>query len=89
MPIIWNHAGGTLFKRVVAYIMEPLQLLIVLLNTISWIIGALFIGGAVFRYLQYRDNPSQSPISQAFFLAALGIVLLLLPFVARYAMPMY
>ncbi len=72
MPIIWYHTGNTLFARVVAYLMEPLQLFITLLNTVSWIIGGLFIGGAIIRYLQYRDNPNQSPIGQALFLAGLG-----------------
>lgn len=76
-----------LFARAVALAMEPLTLAVTVLEIIAWIIGGALIIGAIGRYVQYRDNPSQSPIGQSLFLAGLGIVLLFLPIIGRYALP--
>jgi len=84
-PII--NAKANFFPRMMMQVMEPLMLLITLLDTVCWIAGGAFIFGAIGRYIQYWYNPSQSPISQALFLGALGIILMLLPIIGQYALP--
>jgi hypothetical protein len=81
------NSKADLFSRVVIQVMEPLTLSIRVLDTICLIIGGAFIFGAVGRYVQHRHNPGQSPIGQSLFLGFLGVVLLLLPMIGKYALP--
>jgi ABC-type phosphate transport system permease subunit len=76
-----------IFLRTADQIMEPLTLFIIILHNVCWIIGGAFVMGAIVRYLQRRYNPGQGPISQSIFLGVLGLVLILLPFMTRYAIP--
>ena len=76
-----------LFARVVMQLIEPLRLSITVLDMICWIVGGAFIFGAIGRYIQHRYNPGQSPIGQSLFLGTLGVLLVLLPIMVKYALP--
>ncbi len=70
-------------NRATVQILEPLSLLIVLLYRVCWITGGTFLMGAILRYFQYRRNAGEAHLSQTFTLGILGLVLLLLPFIAQ------
>lgn len=74
------------FSEAVDHIREPLVLFISVLHNVCWIIGGAFAIGAVARYFQYRQNPGQTPLHQPITLGLLGLALILLPFLAQYAL---
>lgn len=46
----------------------------------SYIIGAGFLVATWFRYLRYRRNPQEAPMSSVLILLVIAIVLLILPY---------
>jgi len=53
------------------------------LYNICYILGAGLLLGSIVRYREYRDNPSQTPISRPIFIFIFGLVLLAIPFIGK------
>ncbi len=49
------------------------------------ITGVLFIGISFIRYQQYRQNPSETPLSRVLYVLLFGLILLILPNIAQKA----
>lgn len=45
--------------------------------------GVLFIGIALTRYQQFRQNPAETPLGRVFFVLFFGIAMLILPYIAQ------
>lgn len=61
----------------------PVNIFITALYNICYILGTVFVLGSGIRYKDYRDNPTQTPISRPIMLFIFGLILLVLPFVAK------
>lgn len=61
----------------------PVNFFITTLYSICYILGTIFILASGIRYKEYRDNPSQTPISRCILIFIFGLVLLALPFIAK------
>lgn len=47
--------------------------------------GVLFIGISFVRYQQYRQNPSETPLSRVLYMLFFGLAMLILPYIAHQA----
>lgn len=83
--VVTTHSSY--FGRVMRQVMQPLELAMNFIDTLAFTAGSIFLFGAIGRYLEYRKNPSQYPLGQAFFLGAIGLVLLMLPWIGYYLFP--
>lgn len=63
--------------------LEPLGIFTNVLYNIFYIVGVMCLGGAIIRYKEYRENPSQTRLSTPIFLLIIGGVFIALPFIAR------
>lgn len=64
-------------------VLEPIGIFTNAVYSICYILGAAFIMGSVVRYREYRENPSQTPISRPIAILLFGIVLLSIPIIAK------
>jgi|GEM_PF-5727993 len=85
MPTIGFATQPGIFRKASYAIIEPLSLLISFMHHLAWVIGIAFFLGAISRYVQHRNNPSQTPLHRPLFLGVLGIVLICLPIVTQKA----
>lgn len=63
--------------------MAPVGVLAELFYNICYIVGVGFILGSIIRFKEYRENPSQTPISRPITVFIFGLVFLAVPFVAK------
>lgn len=63
--------------------LEPLGIFTNALYSICYILGAGFIMSSIIRFKEYRENPSQTPISRPIAVLIFGLIFLAIPFIAR------
>lgn len=63
--------------------LEPINIFTNTLYSICFILGAAFIMGSIVRYKEYRENPSQTPVSRPIAIFLFGLVLLAIPIIAK------
>jgi hypothetical protein len=66
-------------------LMLPLSVLTRALYNISFAIGIALLFGALIQYKNYRNNPSQVPMSRFITLLIFGLVLIVLPLLAKFS----
>ncbi len=64
-------------------LMLPLSVLTSALYNMSLAIGIALLFGALIQYKNYRNNPSQVPISRFVTLLVFGLILIVLPLLAK------
>ncbi|MFM2322515.1 MAG: Dot/Icm secretion system protein IcmD [Pseudomonadota bacterium] len=63
----------------------PLSLLTGALYNMSLAIGIALLFGALIQYKNYRNNPSQVPLSRPITLLVFGLILLILPILTKFS----
>ena len=63
----------------------PMSLLTSALYNMSLAIGIALLFGALIQYKNYRNNPSQVPLSRPITLLVFGLVLLILPILTKFS----
>ncbi len=63
--------------------LEPVSVFTATLYNICYILGTLFLLGSIIRFKEYRENPSQTPISRPLTVLLFGLVLFAVPFIAK------
>jgi hypothetical protein len=63
----------------------PMSLLTSALYNMSLAIGIALLFGAVIQYKNYRNNPSQVPLSRPITLLVFGVVLVVLPILTKFS----
>lgn len=63
----------------------PMSLLTGALYNMSLAIGIALLFGALIQYKNYRNNPSQVPLSRPITLLVFGLVLLILPILTKFS----
>ena len=66
-------------------LMLPMSVLTSALYNMSLAIGIALLFGALIQYKNYRNNPSQIPISRFVTLLIFGLVLIALPVLAKFS----
>lgn len=64
-------------------VMEPLGVFTHALYNICYILGVGFLLGSIIRFKEYRENPSQTPISKPIAIFLFGLVFLGIPLIAK------
>lgn len=63
----------------------PMSLLTSALYNMSLAIGIALLFGAVIQYKNYRNNPSQVPLSRPITLLVFGVILVVLPILTKFS----
>lgn len=63
----------------------PMSLLTSALYNMSLVIGIALLFGALIQYKNYRNNPSQVPLSRPITLLIFGVILVVLPILTKYS----
>lgn len=63
--------------------MEPLGIFTNGLYNICYILGVGFILGSIIRFKEYRQNPSQTPISRPIAIFCFGLIFIAVPIIAK------
>jgi len=63
----------------------PMSLLTSALYNMSLAIGIALLFGALIQYKNYRNNPSQVPLSRPIILLVFGLILIALPILAKFS----
>ncbi|MDQ8039497.1 MAG: hypothetical protein REH83_03725 [Rickettsiella sp.] len=66
-------------------LMAPLSVLTSALYNMSLAIGVALLFGSLIQYKNYKNNPSQVPISRFVTLLIFGLVLIALPILAKFS----
>lgn len=66
-------------------LMAPLSVLTSALYNMSLAIGVALLFGSLIQYKNYKNNPSQVPISRFFTLLIFGLILIALPILAKFS----
>lgn len=66
-----------------ANVLQPLGIFTSALYNICYIVGTAFILGSFIRYKEYRQNPSETPISRPIAVFLFGVVLIAIPVIAK------
>lgn len=66
-----------------ANVMEPLSIFTNGLYNICYILGVGFILGSIIRFREYRQNPSQTPISRPIAILCFGLIFIAVPIIAK------
>ena len=62
-------------------ILQPVDMLQGVMHVASIVMGIYLVTAAFMRYLRFRQNPQESPISTVILWAIFGVLFILLPFV--------
>lgn len=60
--------------------LSPISILRHVFTAISFVLGVYMVTNAIMKYLRFRQNPQESPISTVIFMAILGALLIFIPF---------
>ncbi len=63
----------------------PMSLLTRALYNMSLVIGIALLFGSLIQYKNYRDNPSQVPLSRPITLLIFGTILVVLPLLTKFS----
>jgi Ca2+/H+ antiporter len=63
----------------------PMSLLTSALYNMSLAIGIALLFGALIQYKNYRNNPSQVPLSRPITLLVFGVILVVLPILTKFS----
>lgn len=63
----------------------PMSLLTSALYNMSLVIGIALLFGALIQYKNYRNNPSQVPLSRPITLLVFGVILVVLPILTKFS----
>src|ERR1043165_2548100 len=63
----------------------PMSLLTGALYNMSLAIGIAFLFGSLIQYKNYRNNPSQVPLSRPITLLIFGVILIVLPILTKFS----
>lgn len=63
--------------------LAPVGVFTTALYNICYILGTLFVLGSLIRFKEYRENPSQTPISRALVVFLFGLILFAVPFISK------
>lgn len=66
-------------------LMGPVNVVSSFISSAAIVVGVTMLFGAFLRYMQYRVNPLANPISTVIVLAILGLALLCIPLLSKYA----
>lgn len=77
--------AGSSLGDVADNLMYPVTGLGRVINAICYVAGVGFLLGGILQYKYHRENPQQVKISTPIFLAAIGISLIALPFIAMWS----
>jgi hypothetical protein len=75
--------SSTAWAQVYNNAMSLISVSLNLLFGLCVLVGVLFIGIALTRYQQFRQNPAETPLSRVLFVLFFGIALLVLPCIAQ------
>ena len=78
-----DHLGGLSVGQTAGNILVPVNALTNVIYNICYIVGVAFVLGSVIRFKEYRENPSQTPISRPIVMAIFGLVIFVIPFIAK------
>lgn len=66
-------------------VLLPMSLLTSALYNMSLAIGIALLFGALIQYKNYRNNPSQVPLSRPVTLLVFGVILVVLPILTKFS----
>jgi intracellular multiplication protein IcmD len=76
-------SSGTSLGETAGNILTPIGVFTNVIYNVCYIVGVAFALGAVIRFKEYRENPSQTPISRPIAMLIFGFVIFAIPFVAK------
>ena len=75
--------AGTAWASAYNSTMSILSASIGIIFVLCKLTGLLFSGIAFVRYRQYRQNPSETPLSRVIYVALFGVAMFLIPYMAE------
>lgn len=64
-------------------VMGPLSTFTKILYIICYVLGICFLLGGIVRYKEYRQNPSETPVSRAISILIFGLIFLAIPMITK------
>lgn len=81
--LLTTWVSSTAWAQVYNNAMSLISVSLNLLFGLCVLVGVLFIGIALTRYQQFRQNPAETPLGRVLFVLFFGIALLVLPYIAQ------